>query len=338
MKEVYIYNNYPNVVVLQGYLDVIKRALDLEGFHCEYIQSLNGVNKKALIIFPMGNDAFKYYLRGFHNIIMWQQGVTAEESYMRHKSSLRRIILNFFDCFSMKRAKMIFYVSKPLQEYYEKKAHTSFEQKSYIMPCFNEELQIEVFKVKDYSKYSFAYVGSLSVWQCFEKTVRLFKGIQELAPDSTFKVLTFQTNEAIEVLQKYGIKNYVVKSVPQEMVKAELQDVNYGFIIREDCIVNKVATPTKISSYLAAGVLPIFSDCLIDFCNVSNEKDVSIPIKNEDENQMVKTILSHVSRARDKEMVVEEISGIFSTYYSIDYHVEKIRKLIDELNISGDKT
>ena len=48
MKKAYIYMNYPNVVVLNVYLDVIKEALVRIGYDCEYIKDLEGISKKDL--------------------------------------------------------------------------------------------------------------------------------------------------------------------------------------------------------------------------------------------------------------------------------------------------
>lgn len=44
-----------------------------------------------------------------------------------------------------------------------------------------------------------------------------------------------------------------------------LRDVKFGFVLRDDIAVNNVATPTKLSSYLSAGVIPIYSSALKDF-------------------------------------------------------------------------
>ena len=135
----YIYINYKNIVVLKSYLDVVKSAIERVGIPCEYRNSLEGVKKSDLVIFPMGNDAFKYYLKGYHNFILWMQGVTADESYIRHQSKIRYFVLNQVDLFAMKRAKAILYVSDYLRQHYEKIGKCSFKNKSYIMPCFNEE-------------------------------------------------------------------------------------------------------------------------------------------------------------------------------------------------------
>ena len=78
--------NYKNIVVLKDYMDVIKAALEDNGYVTQYVESLKGVDKRSIIVFPMGTDAFKFYLKGYKRIILWQQGVTAEESFLRNHS------------------------------------------------------------------------------------------------------------------------------------------------------------------------------------------------------------------------------------------------------------
>jgi len=322
--KAHIYINYQNVVVLNFYLDVIKEALIKLNYQCDYIKSLIGVSKQDLVVFPIGKDAFKYYHKGYRNIILWQQGATGAESYMRHSSKIRRAILNYMDCFVMKKAKMIFYVSQYMQQYYEKMAGTSFAHKAYVMPCFNEVLDKDVVANKDYSKKNFTYVGSLDLWQCFNETVEIFAEIERQIPGAFLKVLTFQTEKAKQILEQKGIHNYSVTCVPKEQVKAELADCTYGFIIRHDVDVNRVATPTKISSYLSAGVLPIYSTCLKDFHMQAEGKSFAYPLNPEDN---VDSLIRYINNGLDKEYVSQEIEELFDTYYSKEKHSANIVQL-----------
>ena len=93
------------------------------------------------------------------------------------------------DCFVMKKAKMIFYVSHYMKDYYEALAHRKFTDKSYVMPCFNETLDTEVFEKKDYSQKIFTYVGSLDLWQCFEETVDIYAEIEKRISNAFFKAV-----------------------------------------------------------------------------------------------------------------------------------------------------
>ena len=329
MKVAYIYINYNNIVVLKAYLDVVKSALEANGYKCEFVKSLDAIDKKSLIVHPMGIDAFKYYLKGYKNFILWQQGATADESYMRNHSKLRYWVLNKIDTFAMKKARFILYVSDYMREHYEQLPGCSFKEKSYIMPCFTEVYDEAVYQYKDYGKMIFTYVGSLDLWQCFDQTVTLYKQIEKRIPNTMFKVLTFNVDEAKRILADKGVKNYSVACVPKEQVKQELLEATYGFILREDNMVNRVATPTKFSSYLASGVIPIFSDCLKDFSKASQGCEYVLSVQ---QNNDVDHIVDFVNKKIDSGKLQEEFCSLLNGHYSPDTHIDSItQKLADIL-------
>ena len=327
-KKAHFYVNYNNMVVLSGYLDVIRSALVESGFECDDVTDIRNLDKQDLYIFPMGIDAFKFYLKGYRNYILWQQGATADESYMRNHSRIRYHILNLIDCYSMKKAKFVLFCSEYMRQHYEKLSKCSFETKSYLMPCYNEKLNIEAIKEKDYSKMTFAYVGSLDLWQCFDGIAELYKKIETIYPQAFFKVLTFSVEEAKKTVKKLEIKNYEVKCVSKEQVQQELKDVVYGFIIRKDSVVNKVATPTKISSYLSVGIIPIFSDVLDDFYKRSKTMTYAVPVHD---NEDMKSIITRISSPIEKEGLLQEYKELFATYYGTDYHIANISQKVKEL-------
>lgn len=328
LKDAYILRTDDNVEVTQKYIDAIKTVLGKFGYACQQVTSLDGVPKKALIVFVTSIEAFIFYQKGYRNMLLWQQGATGEESYIRHKSKIRRKILNYMDSFIMKKAKFIFFVSEYMRDYYEKMAHTSFKKKSYVMPCFNESLDKEMIAKKDYSKKTFGYVGSLDLWQCFEETVELYSQIEKRFPDAFFKVLTFDTEKGERILKEKGIKNYSVACVPKDQVKKELEEVTYGFVIRKDIDVNRVATPTKLSSYLSAGVLPIYSSCLKDFHRISDGKSYSFAMEIGED---VSKLLEYIEINKNKETLMQQIEDLFNTYYSEKKHIEKITTLVEDL-------
>lgn len=313
------------MVVLKGYLDIIKNALVANEFECDDVICLDDLDKNDLYVFPMGIDAFKYYWKGYKHFILWQQGVTADESYMRNQSKLRYSMLNYIDCFAMKKAKMILFCSDFMKKHYENLANQSFSHKSYLMPCYNEELSLTDIDKKDYDKKYFAYVGSLDLWQCFDKIAALYKEIENIYPEARFKVLTFSVQEAVEKIEALEIKNYEVKSVKKEEVQNELKDVVYGFVIREDSVVNRVATPTKLSSYLSVGIIPIFSTVLEDFSRISQSMKYVIPL---DESMNVSSIVDKIDKRVEKDILRQEYINLFSTYYGTKYHIAQLVKLV----------
>lgn len=334
--KVYIYFKYNNKVVLQTYLDIIKKAFEHLGYTCLYVEELKEIDKDSILVFPMAKDACKYYLQGYRNIIIWMQGATGEESFLRHHSKLRRFLLNCVDCWSIKKTKLVFFVSDNLKKYYEDKCRCLLDKKSYIMPCFNETNLMTSLLNKNYNIPSFAYVGSISVWQKFDYICELFKSIQLTIPEACFKVLTFNVEEARSIAESKGINNIIVKSVSKDEVVGELADVSYGFIVREDIIVNQVATPTKFSSYLAAGVIPIFSECLNDFKNKTDGLNCRLCIgSNRDDS--VKKIVDFVKKPKINMDIKKDIETIFNSYYNEDKYVHEISALIESCNIERGK-
>lgn len=136
--------------------------------------------------------------------------------------------------------------------------------------------------------------------------------------------MTFNTEKAKEIIKENNIKNYSVACVPKEQVKSELEDVTYGFVLRHDIEINRVATPTKISSYLSAGVLPIYSSCLKDFHAQAYGKIFAYAL-NPEEN--IDGLIHYINRDLDKEIVQREIENLFNTYYSAENHITNIVKL-----------
>ena len=324
MKEVFFYVKYDNIIVLQTYLDTIANAFRKNGYSVQFVKDLSHVSKKDFVFFSLGLDVVKYYFKGYKNFGLWQQGVTADESYMRHKSKIRYVLLNSIDCFAMKKSKILFFVSEELKKHYESKAKKDFADKSYIMPCFNEQITKDFAIEKDYKQKSFCYVGSLSKWQCFDATVDLFLKIQNIHSDATLKVLTFQEEEAKAILEAKKVRNYIVKCVDKYEVKDELKDVSFGFVIREDNIINRVSTPTKFSSYLCAGVLPIYSECLRDYYKNTEHLQIGCPLSQNDEGK----VIDYISLNHEAKEITRNIKSIFDNYYSIEKYESDIRKFL----------
>ena len=134
-------------------------------------------------------------------------------------------------------------------------------------------------------------------------------------------MLTFHTQRAEEIIRQHNIQHYSVACVPKEQVKHELEDATYGFILRHDIDVNRVATPTKISSYLAAGVLPIYSTCLRDFHAKAEGKAFAHSLNPE---EAIDELIQKINNGIDKEVVKQEIGDLFAEYYSAENHVANI--------------
>ena len=319
-----------NGIVTDTYLEIIGEALSYEFGNVRYTYDINEVlkeEKNEIIVVARTVDAFKLLIKGYSNVIMWFQGVEPEESFMAHNSMLRFHVLSFMEKYILKKSLYSFFVSAEMHDHYEKKYNLKLNpDKYYCMPCMNTQIHLDAFESKDkYNNNVFAYIGSLAIWQRFEETARIYKLIEDAGiVNCEFRVFTAQKEEAKEIIIKNRIRNYSIDFVKNEEIPMALKDVKYGFIIREDTTVNRVATPTKISTYLSCGLIPIYSECLKDFAELASH--MKFAIKYDD--RIVDKIQRLSSIEIDKNEILKEFKQLFDSHYSRRYHVNQIVKKI----------
>ena len=315
-----------NGMVTDTYLEIIGDVFQSFGASVKYtnnIKTAYSEPKDKVIVVARTIHAFQLMRKGYRHIVLWCQGVEPEESYMSHKSKIRYWVLSLMEHYILTHAQFILFVSNEMRRHYEKKYSIKFDtSKYYCMPCMNTEIHIEAFQGTDkYKKNHFAYVGSLAPWQRFEDTVRVYKTIENAGiPNCMLRVFTAQKIDAERIVNENGVKNYSIEFVENEKLSEALVDVKYGFILREDTTVNRVATPTKISTYLSCGMIPVYSDCLKDFSECA--KDMKYVVKCD--SSLINKI--QMFQNVDKCEILNEYSRIFKTYYSRSFHINKLKE------------
>ena len=268
-----------NSVVTDYYLDIIGRA-------CSKVDSNVDVTITARY-----RDAVVAKLHG-KKVIFWSQGVGAEEFAMRYNNKLKLFFINVMAYLALKCSNYLVFVSKAMKEHYEKKYKIHFpEDKYYIMPCYNTSLREEAFTEKDkYKRNTFVYTGSMEKWQGVPHILECYKRIEESGlPNTKLEIYTVEKDTAAQMVKEAGIKKYSIGCCNNDELQIVLGRVKYGFILREDNVVNRVSTPTKISTYLANGVIPIYSKCIASFHEVAltmsyvvEEEEVDTKVKSFD--------------------------------------------------------
>ncbi len=120
------------------------------------------------------------------------------------------------------------------------------------------------------------YAGSITKYQCIDEMIWLFSELLKQNKKYYFIFLSAYNNfENIKIIfDKYGISksNYCLKSVDHDMVKNYYYAADYGIILRENHLLNNVASPTKIAEYLSTGLSIIATNCIGDICEVDTKK------------------------------------------------------------------
>ena len=78
-----------------------------------------------------------------------------------------------------------------MKSHYEDKYNLNFSDKYYLMPCYNTELHKDSFLQIINIIIISCLCRGLSVWQCFDETLRIYKIVEDLNyPNTKLLVLT----------------------------------------------------------------------------------------------------------------------------------------------------
>jgi glycosyltransferase involved in cell wall biosynthesis len=108
------------------------------------------------------------------------------------------------------------------------------------------------------------YSGSISGWQSFDLLCNFLK--QNINQNENIKILFLSDldNNIQKLLDEFPSKIQYLKVLPHE-VPNYLIAADYGLLIREESITNKVASPVKFAEYLACGLKVLISQNLGDY-------------------------------------------------------------------------
>lgn len=102
------------------------------------------------------------------------------------------------------------------------------------------------------------YSGNLQSWQNIELMLSLIS--QHRGSRMRFWILTGQREAMLRRVAAIGMATdkrlSVITVAPQELQRY-YRIAHYGFVLREDMVINRVSCPTKLVEYLQAGIIPI---------------------------------------------------------------------------------
>lgn len=319
------------------YVGMIKESLNNLGYEfiiCHRIQDIKGAD---LIVTITDTFFFKAKLvYPFKKTIYWAQGITADEAKMNGmlgtKSLIRYIFHILAEFLSVRTCSMMLSVSDRMNLYFKEK-YGYKDNNNIIVPCFNMKLS-EIFNLEQYSKPTFVYAGSASVWQCVDIMLDVYEKIERQISNATITILSADKSRFEEKIRMRNIKNYEIKYVPQDLLNEELHKYKYGFLLRENHIVNNVATPTKMNSYLSNFIIPIYSNAVEDFCRNIHLGNFSLimqcPLSVDSITDKILTFERNTLNFMEYRNLVEKI---FNTHYSRFFYVGMITKKIQEIGL-----
>jgi len=318
------------------YVDILKQGFIQAGYDVDETENLSDL-KHYNKIFVM-SAKWCFIVKLFNpkaKIVTWFQGLGAEEALMTRNSLVRKRLWNCVEYFALKFSWINIYVSERMHDYYQD-TYRLKDKNFFIMPCFNKKLNEEAFSiVNKYQNPSFVYAGGLDKWQCIEETLDIFCQIEKSIPAASLTLLTKDKVKAEALIKKYNIKNYKISFVSLDNLDAELMNYKYGFLIREDHIVNNVSTPTKMNSYLANGIIPIYTNVVDDFNKNMKKNNVFLMLDAHDTAESWKDLIIGFDFLSNtiafKEEFLSEVKSIFLNYYNSEIYIYRFQDFLKKI-------
>ncbi|MCI5221277.1 MAG: hypothetical protein D3924_00990 [Candidatus Electrothrix sp. AR4] len=206
-------------------------------------------------------------------IIYWVQGLVAEESFHKNKKKWRYFIFLLLERLAFKISDKYIFVSEYMETFY-KKRYRNLLNKDYIsIPCISD---LRHNNVISRIKNSYCYIGGMSSWQQFDLVIKLMNEVIEINNHAHFFIATKGTQQCNKLLEKYAspilLANTKIFYLENKIdIENFLSSCEFGFLIREDIVLNHVASPIKLAEYLSCGVGIIGTDSLRSYtAQISN--------------------------------------------------------------------
>jgi hypothetical protein len=256
---------------------------------------------------------------------LWLQGIVPEEAELQRGSQLRKMYWTMFERRSIPRANGVFMVSEAMKLHYANKYN--FANITVLtMPCVNQKLNHCSFATPlKYSSLRFVYAGGLQLWQCFDKTLDSYSLIKKSFPSATFTVLTRDRLKALDMIERRMVQGVSVDYCRPSEMQNVLAKFKYGFVLRHPHPVNAVATPTKVSSYMAAGVIPIMTTAVSDYAKRLAGIEPVVMLEKPEPQLVLKGVSRVESISLDQSAVFDSYSRAFEQYFDLERYVPLIQ-------------
>jgi hypothetical protein len=318
------------------YVDTIARAAKGRGRELRHVTSLAEIPSQSDVLAIECKSAFKLrWARPKARTWLWMQGVYPEEARLQFGSRWREALWACFERCTLSRAQGVLMVSNAMRAHYAQKY--GFERPSFIMPCVNAQLDLNCFSISGkYERPSFVYAGSLHKWQCFELTLEVYRRVKARCPAASLTVLTSQQGEARQLIERAQVHDVSVDFVRIEELQGYLQQFKYGFVLREKHVVNTVATPTKVSSYMAAGVIPVTTEAVADYVQALAAARPIIMSPRVDAESIAEQILTLEQRVIDPQAAKASYVKVFEDYFDHSRYMASLMRFFERTGLVAD--
>lgn len=316
------------------YVEIIRRALVRAGYvDLGFSRNPRILRSSGLIVTISCTSAIWALIcrpRGL--LLHWFQGLEAVERRFLHAGwpgKMRYIVWGAMEQFLLRRANYRLYVSEEMQVFFE--GPEPARHGTLVMPCYNSDFDEEAWggSPDRYQELNLVYAGSLYAWQCVAESLSAFQALQQIRPDARLTIYTRETERAIALSSHFKINELEIASLPPSELIIALRKFSFGFLLREPMSINEVSTPTKFSSYLAAGVIPITTNATPAINKLTAGSPYRIVVDlPQDSRAIADAVLEMSEQAHSPDFIRRSYMGIFREHFNDEYYENAIIEMI----------
>jgi glycosyltransferase involved in cell wall biosynthesis len=198
-----------------------------------------------------------FFLKSIRIILDAHGAVPEEERYFKN----RKLILFYFwliERIAFRKVDAVICVTDSMKKHFQQKFPT-YKGNYYVFSNMPLNLKNSSVKnlISDDEKIYVLYSGGISPWQKVDYMLEIIEKNQ--APNIFYIILSGHIGEFREKVAKYNIDsdNLIMESVLPSELETYYNLADYGFVLRDDNPVNRVANPTKMVEYLYYGIIPV---------------------------------------------------------------------------------
>lgn len=294
----------------------------------------------AFVKKKLSGRAFYYYdLRGA-TVAEKLNGIKVRNSYSKVEyNTVAKMAYSEF--LRQQVADKIFVVSSALKRYFIDQ-YNSESDKFVSYPClssckkfyYDKAIRGNTRRELNYrdEDHVFIYSGGVSnLYHAPDAFIKLFKKIKELDSNAKLLLLVKKTMPALtklvadDVLLKDCVT--VLESVPNNQVVNYLNAADYGFLLRENIVLNNVAYPSKFAEYMLCGLPTIITESLYDCSEYCVQHNSGYVITNEMYENISDSDFSGIlNTSFNREAIADDAKAILSKESQIDRIVNEIKQ------------
>lgn len=218
---------------------------------------------------------------------------------------------------ALRKCKTAIAVSEALVNYWRSEFNYT-ENKHAVIPCTLRSDFRYSEPTSNNNKIRIVFAGGSGPWQNLTRLSELLLPVFNKRADISLTLMVKNIPADFELAKQFP-ERVTQKWVSESEVPQILSQCDYGWLVRDDSITNKVASPVKFAEYLAAGLRIIISESLGDFSEFVSRNNCGVVLT-------ATTDLSDLEKVSSSEKA--RIASLTKTYFVKNMYSEQYRKVL----------